>query len=276
MTLSPRPNGRIPQDYHTHTNASCDSQAAMAEMCRAALQMGIAEIAFTEHYDLHPKDSCAGFYDPARYFETLDAARGEFGPQGLTIRAGVEVGEYHLYCAQQKPVLDAWPYDVVLGSLHWIGDDVVFDEGYFRARSPREAIEPYFTELLAMVRLGGFDVLAHVDVFKRVAHAVYGAYDIEEWEDYVRPVWQACIEQGIAVEINTASLRRNIPDPHPALAGLRWYRELGGDLLTIGSDGHQPAHVGYGLETALDLARAAGFARLPRYERRQVAGWIAI
>ena len=269
-------NGHITQDYHTHSEISCDGRSTMVEMCRAALRQGITEIAFTDHFDMHPKDSCTGFYKPDMYFEKLAAARQTFAPQGLTIRAGVEVGEYHIYHDGVKPVLEAWPYDFVLGSLHWVGDDLMFDRAYFRAHTPQEAIAPYFTELLKMVRFGGFDVLAHADVFKRVAYEIYQRYDAREWEDLIRPVWQACIEQGIGIEINTAALRRDIGQIHPSLDALRWYREMGGELLTFGSDGHEPDQVAYGFGTARDLALAAGFTRVCCYENRQVVRWIVI
>jgi histidinol-phosphatase (PHP family) len=269
-------NGHITQDYHMHSDVSCDAHVTMAEMCRAALGLGITEIAFTEHFDLHPLDSCTNFYRAEDYFNKLDTARRAFTPQGLTIRAGVEVGEYHIYHDTIQPVLDAWPYDIVLGSLHWVGDDMVFDARYFSAHAPQETIAPYFVELLKMVRAGGFDVLAHADVFKRVAYEVYGHYDAGEWEDLIRPVWQACIEQGIGIEVNTGSLRCEIAQIHPSLDALRWYREMGGELLTFGSDGHQPGHVGYGFVAARDLVKAAGFTRMCCYENRQVVRWIAI
>jgi histidinol-phosphatase (PHP family) len=271
------PNGhRIPQDYHTHTRASCDTDALMSEMCRSALAHGVREIAFTDHCDNTPGDSCVGFYNPQRYFETLEAARRDFEPQGLTIRAGIEVGEIHRWKERILPVLQAWPYDIVLGSLHWVGDILVFDDSLYRTRPPEDVIPAYFTELEQMVRVGGFDVLAHADVFKRVAYDVYGRFDIREWEDVVRPVWQACIDQGIAVEINASGLRGSVGQTLPSLDALRWYREMGGERLTIGSDGHHPDQVGSGLAAALDLARAAGFQRLCRFEKRQIIHWIEI
>jgi histidinol-phosphatase (PHP family) len=277
MNQSPRRDGRIPHDYHMHTNVSCDSDATMIAMGRSALDCGVTEIAFTEHFDVHPKDSCTGFYQPDVYFANLEAARRELGTGGLTIRAGIELGEPHIYHAEQQSVLDQYPYDLVLGSLHWIGDEIVFDRAYFQSRTPEEAITPYLTELVTMVRAGGFDVLAHMDVFKRVGWQVYGGtFESLRWEDYIRPVWQACIESGIGVEINTASLRRGLADPHPALEALRWYRAMGGELLTLGSDAHRPQHVAFGFDTGLAVARAAGFTRVCRYERRAVVGWIAI
>jgi histidinol-phosphatase (PHP family) len=276
MADSSRSNGRLPQDYHLHSNASCDTSATMAEMCRGALEMGVVEVAFTEHFDCKPEDICYGYYRPDTYFETLEAARREFEPQGLTIRAGVELSEYHLYSDIQRPVLEAWPYDLALGSLHWVGDDSIFDDAYFRAHSPQETAEAYFAELARLARFGGFEVLAHPDVLKRSAFDVYRRFEIEPYQDLVRQVWQACIDNGIGIEINTSALRMTVKEVHPAPAALRWYREMGGELLTVGSDGHRPANVGYELAAALDLARAAGFTRLASYERRKVARWIEI
>lgn len=267
-----------PYDYHMHSNCSCDSEATMLDMGRSALAHGITEIAFTDHFDVHPKDSCTGFYKPEVYFANLAAGRRELEPEGLTIRAGIELGEPHLYHADQQPVLDQYPYDVVLGSLHWIGDTIMFDRTYFETRTLDEAIRPYFTELVTVVNAGGFDVLAHMDVFKRAAWEIYGgaAFDWSQWEDLIRAVWAACIENGIGIEINVATLRIGLDEPHPALDTLRWYKDMGGELLTLGSDSHRPAHVAYGFPTGLEVARAAGFTRVCRYERRQVVGWIAI
>lgn len=273
MTGSARSNGRIPQDYHTHTNISCDSQATMAEMCQSALDHGISEIAFTEHFDGHPKDSCHMYYNPAQYFANIEAVRLEFATSDLTIRAGVELGEPHRYGDVYAPVLERYPYDVVLGSLHWLGDSIMFDRDYFVIHDEEDVYSAYFTELEQMVRVGGFDVLAHADVFKRVATTVYGPMDSALWETWLRPVWQACIDTGTGIEINTASLRYGVSEVHPAPLALRWYREMGGEILTIGSDSHRPDHVGAALPTALDLAREAGFTKLAIFDRREIVRW---
>lgn len=275
MSRSARSNGRLPHDYHLHTNLSCDSHTTMPRMCRRALKLGLTEIAFTEHFDVHPKDDCTGFYRPDRFFERLEAVRAQFAPLGLTIRAGVELGEPHRYADEQQPVLADYPYDVVLGSLHWISDSLVFDRNYFRTRTPDEAIIPYLTELVDMIQAGGFDVLAHVDVFKRVASEVYGSdFEVGRWEDHFRAIWQACIDTGTAVEINTAALRRGLSQPHPAQPALTWYKEMGGERLTLGSDAHRPNHIAYGFATGLAVARAAGFTRVCRFERRAIVEWI--
>lgn len=276
MADQPHLNGHIPQDYHAHTDTSCDSKATMAQMCQAALDRGIHEIAFTDHFDVHPKDHCGLYYRPDRYFEVLEAAREQFGPLGLAIRAGVEVGEPHRFGDTHAPVLEKYPYDIVLGSLHWLGDMSMFNRNYFRSYKLEEVLTAYFGELQQMIRAGGFDVVAHVDVFKRVGTQVYGALDSAQWEDWLRPVWRECIDAGIGIEINTASLRRGVDEMHPGPAALRWYREMGGEILTLGSDGHQPDHVGAGLDAAVEMARAAGFTQVAVFEQRQVVRWLPI
>jgi histidinol-phosphatase (PHP family) len=115
-----------------------------------------------------------------------------------------------------------------------------------------------------------------MDVFKRRAHLIYGSFMIEDWEEEVRNVWQACLEHNIGIEINTGGMRWQINETHPNLAALRWYREMGGVLLTVGSDAHHPQDLGFGLDHALALARSAGFKALARYEKREVVSMIPI
>jgi len=266
----------IPFDYHMHSTNSCDCNASMASMCAEALRKHIPEIAFTEHLDRQPGDYCYDKYDPAAFFADIEACRAEFGPQGLTIKAGIEVGEMHLYRHEVVPVLDAYPYDVVLGSMHWNHGESIFERAYFLKRDIQTVVQEYFGEMVEMINGGGFNILSHIDVFKRVGFSVYNHFDITEWEDYTRPVFAACIRQGIAPEINTSALRMTVKQTHPTLEALRWYREMGGELLTIGSDSHRPEHLGLGLDYAVTIAKEAGFTHLTRFAGRKIIGFAEI
>ena len=266
----------IPFDYHVHSNNSCDCRIPMADMCRAAIQNGIPEIAFTEHFNRKPEDMCYEKYDPAPYFRDLEACRAEFGPQGLIVKAGIEVGEMHLYRDQVNAVLNAWPYDLVLGSLHWNNGESVFERSYFQKRDLPGAAREYFAELTEMVEAGGFNIMSHLDVIKRMGYQVYNHFDITELEEYVRPVLAACIKQGIAPEINTSALRMAVKQTHPTLEAIRWYREMGGELLSIGSDSHRPDQLGFGLDRAIELAREAGFSSLTKFAGRKVSEAVPI
>ncbi|MBN1287072.1 MAG: histidinol-phosphatase HisJ family protein [Anaerolineae bacterium] len=264
----------LPSDYHTHTTYSCDAFDTIDAMCRHALAIGLREVAFTDHLDLHPMDSCTAFYRPADFLADLEVCRAAF-PM-LVLRAGVEIGEPHRYADRVAAMIDGRRYDVRIGSLHWVGDEMVFEDGYFARRSKDRAALDYFEEMLCMVRHGGFEILGHLDVFRRYGVMYYDDLDLAPYEEAIRAILQTCIAGGIAVEINTAGLRYPSKRLHPDLEVLRWYREMGGERLTVGSDAHRAEGMALGFDLAREMALAAGFTRLCRFENRQVCGWAAI
>ncbi|NTU64054.1 MAG: glycosyltransferase, partial [Chloroflexi bacterium] len=138
----------FPHDYHLHCNFSCDSKASIVEQCLGAIQKGLPEIGVTDHFDLHPGDECAGFFRPIEWAAELDRARREFEGR-LVIRAGIELGEPHIYQAECQAMLASYPFDYALGSLHWVGDEIIFDRQYFR-RPADEAYGLFFEELERM------------------------------------------------------------------------------------------------------------------------------
>lgn len=240
----------------------------MADMCRSAIAQGIPEIGFTEHYDLHPNEPCRDWFRAKAWWAELERCRVEFADR-LTIRAGIEIGEPHLFRQETEDLLAQLPFDYVLGSLHWVRSESVFDPAYFRSRSSNEAYEAFFIELEEMTRSGDFDILSHFDVPVRTAFAVYGLYEPERHEATIRAILRNCIRRGIALDLNTAALRRTANVLTPGLTILRWYTEMGGDRVTLGSDAHHPEHVGMHLEVALHTAWAAGLRSVTMFENRQ-------
>ncbi len=240
----------------------------MESMCRRAVALGLRQIAFTEHVDYVPVDAGYGFFRPADYLEAVDRCREAFAGR-LTVLSGAEIGEFHRYRPSADALLTAHSFDVVIGSLHWVGEDPVFGMAFFRARDVDSAYSSYLVELERMCREGGFDVLGHLDFVKRAGFDVYGQYDVTRYEDLIRQVLSALVENRIALEVNTASLRCPVAQLSPCETVLRWYREAGGELLTFGSDAHDPGNLAAGWDTAIQAARAAGFSRLTTYSERQ-------
>lgn len=258
----------IPQDYHMHSNFSPDCDIPMATMCQAAIDAGIPEIGFTEHYDLYPREEARDWFRPDPWWQELNRCRQQFAGQ-LTIRAGIEIGEPHLFQEESKTMLATYPFDYALGSLHWVGTESVFDRNYFTQRRPDEAWTLFYEELAQMTALGGFDILSHFDVPMRVGFDVYGSYDPTRYESLIRPVLQNCIDHGIALDLNTAALRRKANQLTPGLQILRWYAEMGGERVTLGSDAHRPVNIGMKLDHAMELARAAGISHVTQFCQRK-------
>ncbi len=236
-------------------------------MCQSAVEKGIPEIGITDHFDLHPYDECRNHYQAEAWWAELRRSREKFDGR-LTIRAGVELGEPHLFAGEAAALLAAYPYDYCLGSLHHLGELSVFDRAYFD--QPMDAgYGRYFQELERMTHAGGFDVLSHFDVVLRYGVRFYGGYDPARYEAMIRQVLQNCIEHGIALDINTAVVRRYAKQLCPGVQVLTWFREMGGELVTLGSDSHQPQNVGADLDLAIAAAQQAGFEFATQFEARR-------
>ncbi|HYI16238.1 MAG TPA: histidinol-phosphatase HisJ family protein [Thermomicrobiales bacterium] len=254
-----------------HSEYSFDCSVPVIDRCRAAVELGLAEICITDHCDFVPVDDGADYYRPVPYFADVERARAEFDGR-VNLRAGVEIGEVHRYPEQARAIVDGYPYDFVIGSLHWIGEELsglVLEAPYFEGKTEQDAYETYFTELLAMVRSGGFDVIGHLDVPKRAGFTVYGGYHCADFEEPIRAVLKTAIEAGIGIEVNTGTARRPVGIPSPDVDVLRWYKELGGEILTIGSDAHRADQMTHGFEVVPAMLEAAGFDAVTCFEGRK-------
>jgi histidinol-phosphatase (PHP family) len=197
------------------------------------------------------------------------------------VRQGVEIA---YQCTREKEISDwlaAHAWDYVVASIHLLdyadGWAMISEprttNAYFANHSQREVYVPYFEELLRAVRSGLGDVLGHLDVVKRYGTAHYGPFEPLVFEEEIRTVLRAIIDEGLALEVNSSGLRQGTGEPYPGLAVLHWYRELGGEILTVGSDAHSTDDLGAGIPEVLDLVRSAGFQAIASFEARRLR-WI--
>jgi histidinol-phosphatase (PHP family) len=186
----------------------------------------------------------------------------------LTLRAGLEVGEPHLFRVELHTLLEAYQWDYILGSLHWVQDKMVFDADYF-VQPAEFAYRTYFTELLQMVKQGEFDILAHMDIVKRYGFDCYGHFDPHLWEPEIRAVLHELARAKRALEVNSSTLRRPVGETSPANPILRWFREEGGLFVTFGSDAHNIQDLAAGWQQAATELITAGFSQYATYHLRQ-------
>lgn len=277
-------------DLHVHSNNSVDGRSSIDQYARRAAELGLAEVGFCEHVDLDPRDAGCNYLDVARYArEVARGARasglaGGPGAEGdVRLKQGLEI----TYQAGREDEIRAWvtkeAWDYVVLSVHLVdyadGWAIVSEPGamaaFFDSHSQRQAYGPYFDELLRAARSGLGDVLGHLDLVKRYGVARYGPFDPGAFEPEIRAVLGSAIASGMGLEINTSGWRQAPAEPYPALAVLSWYHEMGGEVLTIGSDAHHTSDLGAGFGDAVSLARAAGFSALATFEARQLR-WIDI
>ncbi|NJN81534.1 MAG: PHP domain-containing protein [Caldilineaceae bacterium] len=136
-------NTRIQTDYHMHTTFSPDADNTPSEMCEQALAVNMRAIALTEHAEWHPR-SRSPFENTDAYFETVERCQLAYGPKGLSVLSGVEVGNPHEYAAEASEFLAENPFDVVIGSIHWLGDDNIHLQEIFAHRDATDSLHRLF------------------------------------------------------------------------------------------------------------------------------------
>jgi histidinol-phosphatase (PHP family) len=247
-------------DHHVHTEWSYDApRGAMEQSCRRAIELGLPAIAFTDHADfvkVHPDQYCV---DINGYFEALERCRTKF-PE-LRILSGVELGEPHWFPKETADILAAGPLERVHGSVHCVrfGGGLI-DASDFRRQEPdfdiMGATRVYFGELLAMLDAGQpFETLSHIDYPKRYWLQGAAPYREEDYEEEIRAILRATAESGRVLEVNTT--RGSVLCPGHIV--LRWWREVGGQAISFGSDAHDPDKIAAGFEPARQMVESLGF-----------------
>lgn len=263
-------------DLHVHSSCSVDGEASIADYARHAAALGFRELGFCEHVDLDPRDQDYGYLDMSRYQREIAAAQA-LEPR-VKLRQGVELS----YQARREDEIRAWladrVWDFVVTSVHLVDytdgwaiiSEPVTTGTYFATHSQSQAYAAYFEELLRAAQSGLGDVIGHFDLVKRFGVLHYGPFEPTTFEEEIRAVLRAAIDSGMGLEVNTSGLRQLPGEPYPALTVLQWYRELGGEILTFGSDTHHLDGLGAGLSEAMALAQTAGFRAYATFEKRQV------
>ncbi|MFD3444637.1 PHP domain-containing protein [Microbacteriaceae bacterium 4G12] len=267
---------QLPADSHAHSEWSWDALSGSLDgSCARAVALGMPAIAFTEHLDFTPfraghlaedyghlvTDGIlhAPSFDVDGYLSAIDACRGRY--PGLRILTGLEVGQPHHHGHQVADVLARGRFDRVLGSLHCLRDGDAFAEPFalFPHRDARAVLREYLAELPRMVAGSDlFEVVSHIDYPVRSWPKDVDPFDPDDFEEEFRAALRAIADADRVLEVNA-----KLPlDPRI----LAWWREEGGRRVTFGSDGHEPATVGRGLERVAAMAESQGFAPTSRPE----------
>ncbi|MFW6039707.1 MAG: histidinol-phosphatase HisJ family protein [Gemmatimonadota bacterium] len=270
-------------NYHFHDDMSSDATQPLALHCDAA-DGTFVSICVTNHAEALD-DGRVWRADPdemiPRFERSAEAVRSaaERYPD-LEIRLGVELEYRREWRPAFEALLDAVPFDFVLGSVHVVdglnisgGRDV---DAFFLARTEREAYEGYFREVDEMVEWGAFDVVAHFDLVKRYGHRHYGRYLPLDYRSIIEPILAKMARRGIGIEINTSGVHEAPGCPYPEPEILEWAREVGVDRLTLGSDSHSPDGFARGLARGVALAGETGWTEFTLFEGRRPARRIAI
>jgi len=258
-------------DMHVHTDDSPDADIPARELLAGAGKAGLAAIGFVAHLDLDPDDFCYDGFDGEGYLQSLSDAERDV-PGAMLLR-GIEVGEPHRFGDAARKLADYSQYDFITGALHSTRSaGMILGPDAFRGRDPVGIIGEYLSETLEMVTSADMDILAHFGLFRR-GMALSGVdTSLDETDIFpgeVDAILEALVSRGIALEVNTSGLRRLEKVTYPIPSILRRYGELGGELVTLGSDTHRDPWRFFGLEEGRRLLLEIGFSHAFIFTRRK-------
>ena len=240
-------------DFHMHSRVSFDTDEPAEAMARAAAERGLKEICFTDHLDYDPlgQMGCLTF-DTDAYnaeYDTLNIP-------GLIIRRGAEFGMTPDNQEQFKKDLQRRPFDFVLGSVHFVDDLDVYFEPWWRGKSVFQAERRYMEATLDCVRAqDDFDVLAHLTyISKTHCHPAPRPLPYAEHREIIEEILKILVQKGKGLELNTSGMDR-CGGYMPTADFFRRFRELGGEIVTIGSDAHRADRVGQYCFDACDILK---------------------
>lgn len=264
----------ITADCHLHTSHSGDSDTPMEQMILQGISQGLDTMCFTEHNDFdypgtpqYPGDifllnTDSYLYDLIQYKEKY--------ADRIRVLFGVELGLQPQVMRQNAVYAKSYDFDFIIGSSHICnGQDPYFHSPFFDGRSADEAYLEYFESILENIKkFSNFDVYGHLDYVVRYGDEMDKNYSYEKFKDIFDAILELLIDKGKGIEVNTGGLKKGMKDLHPCMGVLKRYRELGGEIITIGSDSHDTHHIADSFDRACDALKECGFRYYSVFEKR--------
>ena len=266
----------ISADYHLHTNFSTDSKTPMEEMILAGIEKGLKTMCFTEHmdydYPVPADDPTFNFLIDMESYLSKTKELAEKYSNKCNILFGIELGLQPHLTERLQTLTNSYPFDFVIGSTHLIdGIDPYFPE-FYDGRSEKASYQRYFENcvenILAFPKL---DAFAHLDYIVRYGPNKNKYYSYKEYSDYIDEILKLLIHHGIALEINTGSFKYGLNVTNPNLDIIKVYRQMGGELITVGSDAHIPNFIANQFDLVSDLLLEAGFKYYTEFHNRKAS-----
>jgi len=259
------------KDSHVHTVVSHDGKSTMREYMENAKKMNVDEITFTEHYDIYDGiKTSLHTLDVTDYYKQYMKNKDD---DLVKTNFGIEIG-LQPYENIFRPISDMvkhYDFDFIIGSSHITEKkDMAMDPSFFEGLTRKQAYLKYFKEVLQNIKKynNEFDVYGHLDYVVR-----YGGYDeksieYKEFREILDEILFNLVRKDKGLEINTSGIRYGLLNPHPNIEILKRFKELGGHIVTIGSDAHNYHDLASNFDLALEMLENAGFDEIAVFNRR--------
>lgn len=257
-------------DCHLHSYFSCDSEMQPEAACEKAISLELQGIAFTDHLDYDYPDLDLSFMIDFRlYSEYMDELKIKY-KENLKILKGIEVGIQPHVIEDTNSLVNEFDFDFVISSTHIIDKLDPYTGAYYEGKDKKQSDTRYLQEILhSVTNFKNYDVIGHIGYIRR-----YGPYGDKnfKYSDYIDladSILETIINDGKGIEVNTSGYRNGLESPVPDYDIVKRYRELGGEIVTIGSDAHYPEHIGDGFELVKEQLKNLGFNYFTYFEGRK-------
>ncbi|WBW98123.1 histidinol phosphate phosphatase [Oceanirhabdus sp. W0125-5] len=253
-------------DSHVHTDFSGDSDMKIADAIKRAEELGIG-LVITDHMDINDYIKNRSGFDVEKFFEAYEKLRSD------KLLLGIELGLREEAVERNIRLVNNYDFDFILGSTHAQytskHEFEFFDAEVYVGKSKREAYEEYFESMIRGIKENEYiDSLAHIDYIARYSRYEDKELYYEEYKELIDTVLKEVAIREKSMEIST----RRIGDKtsaHELMKIYKRFRELGGETVTIGSDGHYPGAIGANFKIALEMAEACGLKPV-YYKKRKI------
>jgi histidinol-phosphatase (PHP family) len=253
-------------DYHVHSRFSADCEIEMEEMVSQALKKGIEEICFTEHIDYdYPDRSITFLLDLDRYDKEITRLQEKYKDL-ITIKKGVELGVQPHVLKDYEKIVHEEDFDFIICSMHATNKQDLHSGQFFENKLLDTAYEQYYLELLECITaFKGYSILGHLDLVKRYKFEK----DVPHFLEIIEEIFKVIIPEGKGIEINNSGFKYGMGRGMPSEDILKLYKEMNGEIITIGSDSHKPVTLATHYNETLELLRRIGFKYIATFDRQK-------
>lgn len=257
-------------DTHLHTNFSGDSKADPKDMAESAINKGLGGICFTDHMDLDYREQ-PGYFDLdfMNYHKKMHSLQQEYADI-FPIYKGIELGLQPHIVAENNKILTENDFDFVIGSTHVVNHIDIYYPSFYENRKEDDCYRQYFEETLLNAKSDvNFDVYGHLDYVIRYGPNKDKFYSYAKFADIIDEILYTLIQKGKGIELNTAGFKYGLEHAHPTESILKRYKELGGEILTLGSDGHAPEQIAWDFYKIPAILKECGFDYFTVFKNRK-------
>lgn len=263
----------ITADYHLHSSFSGDSDTPMEAMIQQGIALGLTQMCFTEHndfdYPVTDSDPAGKFeLNPDSYLYDFIKYKEKYADK-INLCFGVELGLQQHLSRKNAAFAKAHEYDFIIASSHICNGKDPYYPSFYEGRKQEEAYREYFESILDNLKLfSNFDVYGHIDYVVRYGPTKDEGYSYELYWDILDKILTKLLDMEKGIEINTSALSKGMKEPNPCIGILQKYHDLGGEIITVGSDAHSPAQIAYAFDHAADILKDCGFRYYTTFEKR--------